>query len=1250
MPFQLHRPYEPRGDQPEAIATLLDGLRGGHRHQTLLGVTGSGKSLAWDEPVMIRTQRADGSSEISLRAIGALVDAVLDAGPNRSDEHGTEFAAIPRDLEALSFNPNTGATEWRAITGFSRHAAPQMHRVRTSCGREVVVTGDHNFFSLRDGALRLSRTADLTDQDYLPLPMGFDLPREELVTVDLLDVVSDAGRVEVHSDQAMAWMIAQAGWPRVREVLGRHYRHPHEKRHAVFEGPKWQGLPVPVFRDLVSALNLRLPPSLPLELRGMHSPRNRNGLPRWLPVSDELLTFLGLMLAEGHCSQGYALFASHEHEVRTEFLRCAAALGLRVGVRRNTDMQISSTLWTALLDRLVGAKSRDKHLPAFWPALSGRQLSVLLRAYAEGDGGVERATVSMTTASGRLASELGYAFLGFGLWARLHRRHKRATNSNSGGGWYHTITLTGQANLSGYASEIGFLSERKKRALDAQIGLDENSNVDVVPIAGANLTKLRALTALSKGRLAAHAGVSRGAVILTERGARRPCRSTLRRLLGGIEEIGQRSEASDALLSSMWPLLRPRWTPVRSVEPVEYGHPHVYDLSVAGNETFLAGHGGVFVHNTYAIANVIAEWGRPTLVISHNKTLAAQLYGEFRQFFPDNAVGYFISYYDYYQPEAYVPASNTYIAKDASINDDIDRLRLQATSMLLEREDVIIVASVSCIYGLGTPEDWRGMRVDAAAGERMRREQLLEKMVAIQYTRNDVSPERGTFRVRGDVIEVHPAYGDHLVRIELDDDVVARLSTVDPVTGRMIRPMDRLALYPARHFVTPEPRLQSALEGIRQELAERLALFRSEGKLLEAQRLKQRTEYDLEMLSTVGTCPGVENYSRHLSGRQPGDRPGCLIDYFPRRPDGSADFLLVIDESHVTVPQVGGMYEGDRSRKQVLVDFGFRLPSALDNRPLRFDEFEALTGETIYVSATPAEYELAKSQGVIVEQIIRPTGLVDPEIVVKPVANQVDDLLEEIRVRIGRQERTLVTTLTKRMSEDLTDYLAEAGIRVRYLHSDVDALERVEILRGLRLAEFDVLVGINLLREGLDLPEVSLVAILDADKEGFLRSERSLIQTAGRAARNVGGRVVLYADRMTDSMQRAIGETNRRRTKQLAYNADHGITPRTIVKSREEILQSTSVADAIAASEQDELHSLLRSVEEDGAEVLVARLEAEMLEAARHLEFERAASLRDRIDEVRSTLGAAEQMGVQARSATAVGAGRRSRRRTGRGR
>ena len=660
---------------------------------------------------------------------------------------------------------------------------------------------------------------------------------------------------------------------------------------------------------------------------------------------------------------------------------------------------------------------------------------------------------------------------------------------------------------------------------------------------------------------------------------------------------------------------------------------------------------------TFTIANVIARWNRPTLVISHNKTLAAQLYGEFKQFFPENAVGYFISYYDYYQPEAYVPSTNTYIAKDASINDDIDRLRLQATSMLLERDDVVIVASVSCIYGLGTPADWKGMRIDAREGGRLTRRELIEQLVAIQYQRNDIEVGRGRFRVRGNVVEVHPAYDDVIVRLELDEDVVTRISAVDPVTGRMLRPMDRLALYPAKHFVTPEPRLQTALGTIREELGRRLAELRSQNRLLEAQRLQQRTEYDLEMLASIGTCPGVENYSRHLSGRAPGERPGCLLDYFPVKPDGTPDYLTVIDESHVTVSQIGAMYEGDRSRKQVLVEFGFRLPSALDNRPLRFEEFQEQTAATLYVSATPGEYELAKSQGVIVEQIIRPTGLVDPEVEIKPVAGQVDDLLAEIRERVARKERVLVTTLTKRMAEDLTDYLAEMGVRVRYLHSDIDALERVEILRGLRLADFDVLVGINLLREGLDLPEVSLVAILDADKEGFLRSERSLIQTAGRAARNLRGRVILYADTVTDSMKRALSETNRRRDKQLEYNLEHDITPRSVEKSVEEVMRSTSVADAIGTGAEDDLRKLVEAADAGSAEELVQRLEAEMLDAAKKLEFERAASLRDRIDDVRAAAASAGEgegggaaLAAPARRARANREPRRIARRFGRDR
>jgi len=613
---------------------------------------------------------------------------------------------------------------------------------------------------------------------------------------------------------------------------------------------------------------------------------------------------------------------------------------------------------------------------------------------------------------------------------------------------------------------------------------------------------------------------------------------------------------------------------------------------------------------TFTMAHVVAEFGRPTLVLSHNKTLAAQLYGELKAFFPKNAVEFFISYYDYYQPEAYVPQTDTYIAKDSSINDDIDRLRLRATSSLMERDDVIIVASVSAIYGLGDPELYRQLLVTATVGEQRGRDALLEELVRVQYQRNDVAFERGTFRVRGDTVEVFPAYDEQAVRVEFWGDAVDRITKIDPLTGDAITELRRCAVYPATHFVTERPSVERAVQSIRAELKERLTELVAQNKLLEAQRLESRTHFDIDMLLEVGRCTGIENYSRHLAGRRPGERPACLLDYFPD------DYLCIIDESHQTLPQLAGMYEGDRSRKQTLVDYGFRLPSALDNRPLRIDEFKSLVPRILFVSATPGDEELRLSGGVVVEQIIRPTGLVDPAVEVRPVKGQVDDLLHEIRLREKRSERVLVTTLTKRMAEDLTDYLQQHGVRVRYLHSEIDAIERVEIIRGLRLGEFDVLVGINLLREGLDLPEVSLVAILDADQEGFLRSDRSLVQTVGRAARHLNGRAILYADRQTDSMRRALDEMNRRRRLQQEYNERHGITPRSIVKSVDQVRFATRVADAKTAKAAGA--AVRRPADARERDALIRLLEQQMQAAAEELDFELAALLRDQILELRA--------------------------------
>ncbi len=624
---------------------------------------------------------------------------------------------------------------------------------------------------------------------------------------------------------------------------------------------------------------------------------------------------------------------------------------------------------------------------------------------------------------------------------------------------------------------------------------------------------------------------------------------------------------------------------------------------------------------TFTMAKVIEAVNRPTIVMVHNKTLAAQLYQEFRRFFPENAVEYFVSYYDYYQPEAYLPSTDSYIDKEAIINDEIDRMRLAATRSLFERRDVIIVSSVSCIYGLGSPEAYYGMLLPLQLGQRIPRDQILRKLVEIQYERNEAEFGRGTFRVRGDVIEVYPSYEEQALRIELFGDDVDALTSFDPLTGRSGRKHDKVAIFPKTHFVAPREQTRSAVDSIKAELVERRTELESLGKLLEAQRLHQRTMFDLEMMKEVGYCHGIENYSRHLSGRAPGEPPPTLLDYLPD------DALLVVDESHQTVPQIRGMYAGDRSRKTTLVEFGFRLPSALDNRPLTFAEWEARATQTIYVSATPGPYELAKSGGVVVEQIIRPTGLMDPPIEIRPVKGQIDDLLAEIRTRAAEGTRTLVTTLTKRMAEDLTTYYQELGVRVRYLHSEIETLDRIQILRDLRLGEFDVLVGINLLREGLDLPEVSLVAILDADKEGFLRSAGSLIQTSGRAARNVQGRVIMYADTVTESMRVALEETSRRRVVQEAYNTAHGITPTSIIKAVDDISMTVYNLDYGTPAVMEDREAYLSPAE---LESRIEELQAQMRQAAANLDFERAATLRDKIKTLKSReLGFA---GVRARS------------------
>jgi excinuclease ABC B subunit len=1217
--FQLVSEFQPTGDQPEAIAALVEGLRRGYQHQTLLGATGTGKSLDGDEPILV-WQKEGGGWIPQLLPIGKLVDEWMESHPASvriGDTWIVSFSPEDSPYQVLSLNPSTGQTERKPVTSLIRHRAPNvMYRVRTACGREALVTGDHNFWILRDGQMLLLPTAEIREGDWIPLPPRLPAPSTEITSLNLLSVLAEENLYVAAQDQVRE-MVAAGGYRELVALLRPYYEAPWDKLYAVLHNQRGSRIPVGVFKEL-----LERSPRLRLYWRPEEArivgKLDRCSLPATIPISGDLLRLIGYYLAEGNSQSqsGYFVWSNLSPEIQQGFENALTSLGIPFTRRNAKDYQVSSAPLALLLRHLAGSRASDKHLPPFWPQLSDAQLGLLLRAYFDGDGYVERSSaICCTTASQHLAYDVAWALLRFGIWARIRRVWKRATNSSHSGAWYWQITISGQENLQKFRQFIGFGVKAKSLALEQQLSKGRHSNVDVVPGCADRLRYLREELGLSKKQMARLVGISRSAIYLFETGRRNPLRPTLERILNALREVA-RSHNSPNLWWEEWAFLERlgalRWTVVESVEPVPYDKPFVYDVSVVDNETFLAGQGGMFLHNTYVMAKVIEAVQRPTLVISHNKTLAAQLYAEFRQFFPHNAVEYFVSYYDYYQPEAYLPQYDLYIEKDADINEEIDRLRLAAMSAVFSRRDVIIVASVSCIYAIGDPQEWGRVTLRLARGERHRRETVLRHLVSIYYERNDMELARGRFRVRGDTLEVMPAHSETAYRIGFWGDEIERIAEIHPLTGEVLKDLDEVHIFPAKVFITPDEKREKALADIEAELEERLKELRAQGKLLEAQRLEQRTRYDIEMIREVGYCAGIENYSRHLQQRPPGSPPWTLMDYFP------ADYLLIVDESHMTIPQIRGMYNGDRSRKETLVEYGFRLPSALDNRPLTFEEFEARVNQVIYTSATPGPYELQKSQQVV-QQIIRPTGIVDPEIIVRPAKGQVDDLIGRIRERVERGERVLVTTLTKRMAEDLSDYLRELGIKVHYLHSEVQTIERVEILRDLRMGVYDVVVGINLLREGLDLPEVSLVAILDADKEGFLRSETALIQTIGRAARHVHGTAVLYADRITDSMKRAIEETERRRAIQMKYNQEHGITPATIVK---EIRDLTDRVRSQTARQPDLPVTMMPR---DDLARIIRELEKQMRKAAEDLEFEKAAMLRDRIFELRAMLAEKEE-------------------------
>ena len=1160
----------------------------------------------------------------AVRPIGEVIDEQLARHAADVELQGDTEVLDARFLEERllceSFDPMTGKTGLRPIKSLIRHAAPHtMFLLTTACGRSATMTGDHNLWVLRDGRLMLIDTADARATDYVPLPESI-AATDALSHVDVLPYLAGEP-LFVSAPDAIASIANDPA--RAREliaVIGKHGLDGYAKVYANKHDLRGKGIEVAIFQDLLAQTdglhgNWE---AASARVGGKHA---EFSLPASLALTPGFLRLLGYYIAEGCSQRGYITISNQNPAIRAEIESAVQALGMPLHVRASGDFQISSTALARLFSRWCGSDARSKRLPMFWPNLDDGQLGSLLGAYFDGDGTVGHASdVSATTASKALASDLMYALQRFGIWARLSKRWKRASGTPHEGDWYYQVSLSGQGNLTTFRRAIGFVVANKRDRLAAESDKSENSNVDVIPISGDRFKRLRLALRLTAAQLAEQAGISRAAVQLIENGKRRPQRATLMALLTALQLA-----ATNAEMTAEWHfdwqyfknLCGLRWTRIASVEPAHYEHASVYDFCVPGSETFLAGAGGFYVHNTFTIAKLIESVQKPTLIMAHNKTLAAQLYSEFKEFFPNNAVEYFVSYYDYYQPEAYVAKSDLYIEKDSSINDEIDRLRLAATSSLMSRRDVIIVASVSCIYGVGNPEDYGRFMVKIAKGEVRRREIVLRMLVAIQYQRNDISLTRSHFRVRGDTLEVQPAYTETAYRIEFFGDEVERLTEIDVLTGEILNELDSIEIYPAKHYVTAQEKVLEAVKQIEIELEERIKVFKDEGKLLEAQRIEQRVRYDLEMMREVGFTNGIENYSRHLDGRTAGTPPFTLLDYFPD------DFLLVVDESHMTIPQIGGMFNGDRARKQTLVDYGFRLPSALDNRPLQFDEFEKRFRQVVYVSATPGPYELKQSQ-LVAEQVIRPTGIIDPVIEVKPVKGQVDDLIGQIRERTARGERVLVTTLTKRMSEDLTQYLLDLGIRVQYLHSEVQTVERIEILRDLRLGEYDVVVGINLLREGLDLPEVSLVAILDADKEGFLRSGTSLIQTIGRAARHVEGKVIMYADRMTDSMKRAIDETTRRRAKQVEHNTAHGIEPKTIYKAIKDLTDRVKVAEDKSAFGRDEhgnsIGARLSKLPKAEVRKLVSDLEEQMRLAAKELEFEKAAMLRDQVLELRQQL------------------------------
>ena len=1143
--FSLKTKFEPSGDQPTAIAKLVEGFQSGKRRQTLLGVTGSGKSLSYDMPI---TVSMDG--RVLRVPIGEFVEKQLTKPTIVGD---TSYQSISGS-KICSLNPQTSEVSYNNIIQVSKHACAEIYEVKLDDGSHIDVTNDHNFYIFKAGNWVLTTTERLLVGDIVSVSDVCPEPEHE---VSWIQLAQEKTKVDV-KNVITSRNISSSTFSQClskKSMQGKYLQ--------IMSGGKSRGLGLDKAKQLLIQTNASHTDFTQVSC----VTKGRTGLPAFLKLTEDICYFFGLYVAEGCCFGGSVMISNQERQDLVKEI--ASTLSVGYYVRNKNDIALNSTTLVQTMS-LFGKNSYTKRIPSLMYNVSKSHLKAFLQGIFDGDGWVEENSICLSSVSKELVFGLKTVLLRFGIRSRVRTKKHN-----------YIISMCGiYAKL--YLDEVGFQLSRKQNRF--VYDKKQNTNVDLIYGVAGILKNFRLSIGLHQKDIAKSLNCTRSYISLIESGNRNPSKTLFKKYISLFPELHKYIYLADLNLRR-----------IISITKKTPEIPFVYDIAVEHNETFAGGFGDIFVHNTFAMAHLIQNLNKPTLILSHNKTLTAQLYAEMKDFFPDNAVEYFVSYFDYYQPESYIAASDTYIEKDSSVNSQLDQMRLRATMSLATRSDVIIVASISCIYGLGDPEDFSALSVEMTVGNTISRSQLISKLVEIQYERNDADIKPGTFRVRGDVIDIIPGYAKNIIRVELFGDEIEAIKEVHVLNQDVLANFNSYILFPARHFVTPQYKIEKATKRIREELALRLPELDD----LCAHRLRQRTKYDLEMIEELGYCNGIENYSRHFDGRKQGEPPYTLIDFFPD------DYLLIVDESHVTIPQTHGMYKGDRSRKASLIEYGFRLPSAFDNRPLTFEEFDAKISNVLYVSATPAEYELKVSEQVA-EMVVRPTGLVDPPIEVRSKEGQMDDLVREIRATTKNGFRTFVTTLTKKMAENLSEYLAKNGINVRYLHSEIDTLQRSELLRQLRLGKFDVLVGINLLREGLDVPEVALVAILDADKEGFLRNDKSLIQTCGRAARNAQGRVLFYADTQTQSMQRTISEINRRREKQIAYNAEHGIIPQTIIKP---------ISEKAVSKITDTKH--IPKAEVEG---MILQLKEDMALASEQLDFERAIEIRDEIVQLEKRL------------------------------